>query len=239
MREPTGTMEHLRQNILLLEDDPNLGIVIQENLQMRGYDVTLCTDGEAGKKAYGRQPYDLCLVDVMMPKKDGFTFAREVRRIDEKTPIVFLTAKAMKEDRIEGFTIGGDDYVTKPFSMEELILRIQAVLKRTTGAGTAARQENSYALGKYAFDVVARTLSSGDRSQRLTTKEADLLALLCQYRNDVLPREIALKRIWGDDSYFNSRSMDVFLSKLRNYLKDDDRLEILTVHGKGVKLRTP
>jgi len=232
-------MEHLRQNILLLEDDPNLGIVIQENLQMRGYDVTLCTDGEAGKKAYGRQPYDLCLVDVMMPKKDGFTFAREVRRIDEKTPIVFLTAKAMKEDRIEGFTIGGDDYVTKPFSMEELILRIQAVLKRTTGAGTAARQENSYALGKYAFDVVARTLSSGDRSQRLTTKEADLLALLCQYRNDVLPREIALKRIWGDDSYFNSRSMDVFLSKLRNYLKDDDRLEILTVHGKGVKLRTP
>jgi len=239
VREPTGTMEHLRQNILLLEDDPNLGIVIQENLQMRGYDVTLCTDGEAGKKAYGRQPYDLCLVDVMMPKKDGFTFAREVRRIDEKTPIVFLTAKAMKEDRIEGFTIGGDDYVTKPFSMEELILRIQAVLKRTTGAGTAARQENSYALGKYAFDVVARTLSSGDRSQRLTTKEADLLALLCQYRNDVLPREIALKRIWGDDSYFNSRSMDVFLSKLRNYLKDDDRLEILTVHGKGVKLRTP
>ena len=232
-------MEQLRQSILLLEDDPNLGIVIQENLQMRGYDVTLCTNGDAGKKAYGRQPYDLCLVDIMMPKKDGFTFAREVRRIDEKTPIIFLTAKAMKEDRIEGFSIGGDDYVTKPFSMEELILRIQAVLKRTSGAGAAARQENSYELGKYAFDVVARTLSSGGKSHRLTTKEADLLALLCQYRNEILPREIALKRIWGDDSYFNSRSMDVFLSKLRNYLKEDDRLEILTVHGKGVKLRTP
>jgi DNA-binding response OmpR family regulator len=162
-----------------------------------------------------------------------------VRRIDEKTPIIFLTAKAMKEDRIEGFTIGGDDYVTKPFSMEELILRIQAVLKRTSGAGTNAKQEDSYLLGKYTFDVVARTLSSDGKSHRLTTKEADLLELLCQYRNDLLPREIALKRIWGDDSYFNSRSMDVFLSKLRNYLKEDDRLEILTVHGKGVKLRTP
>ena len=232
-------MENIKQSILLLEDDRNLGTVIQENLQMRGFEVTLCADGDAGKKAYGRQPYDLCLVDVMMPKKDGFTFAREVRQIDEKTPIIFLTAKAMKEDRIEGFSIGGDDYVTKPFSMEELILRIQAVLRRTSGAGSTAEPEDSYVLGKYTFDVVGRNLSIDGKAQRLTTKEADLLALLCQYRNETLPREIALKRIWGDDSYFNSRSMDVFLSKLRNYLKDDTRLEILTVHGKGVKLRTP
>lgn len=232
-------MENIKQNILLLEDDPNLGIVIQENLQMRGYDVTLCVDGDAGKKAFGRQPYDLCLVDVMMPKKDGFTFAREVRLIDASTPIIFLTAKAMKEDRIEGFKIGGDDYITKPFSMEELILRIQAVLRRTSSAGALSQPADSYALGKYTFDVVGRILSAGSITQRLTTKEADLLSLLCQYRNEVLPREIALKRIWGDDSYFNSRSMDVFISKLRTYLKGDDRLEILTVHGKGLKLRTP
>jgi DNA-binding response OmpR family regulator len=232
-------LENIAQSILLLEDDRNLGTVIQENLQMRGYEVTLCADGDAGKKAYGRRPYDLCLVDVMMPKKDGFTFAREVRQIDEATPIIFLTAKAMREDRIEGLTIGADDYITKPFSMEELILRIQAVLRRTSGAGASSQPAESYALGNYTFDVVGRNLSFDGKSQRLTTKEADLLALLCQYRNEVLPREIALKRIWGDDSYFNSRSMDVFLSKLRNYLKEDDRLEILTVHGKGVKLRTP
>ncbi len=232
-------MENLARKILLLEDDPNLGIVIQENLQMRGYEVTLCPNGVDGKNTYARQVFDLCLVDVMMPKKDGFTFAREVRAIDEATPIIFLTAKALKEDKLEGFRLGGDDYVTKPFSMEELILRIQAVLKRSTQPESRAKEAERYALGRYEFDVKGRVLSVDSRTQKLTTKEADLLSLLCQYRNVVLPREIALKRIWGDDSYFNSRSMDVYISKLRTYLKDDDRLEILTVHGKGVKLRTP
>jgi two-component system response regulator VicR len=227
-----------RHRILLLEDDPNLGQIVQEHLQMNGYDVRLCANGEDGADAFRHEEYDLCLVDIMMPRKDGFTFAREVRARDQETPIIFLTAKSLKEDRIEGFKIGGDDYITKPFSVEELLLRIQAVLKRTKGA-TPVSAENlptDFALGSYKFDFNRRILRKGKTEQKLTPKEADLLRLLCLKMNDTLTRDEALREVWGDDSYFSGRSMDVFVSRLRKYLRDDDRVEIMGVHGKGFRL---
>jgi DNA-binding response OmpR family regulator len=227
-----------RHRILLLEDDPNLGQIVQEHLQMNGYDVHLCANGEEGAGAYKRERYDLCLVDIMMPRKDGFTFAREIRETDQQTPIIFLTAKSLKEDRIEGFKIGCDDYITKPFSVEELLLRIQAVLKRTTGAAPRPANDlpTTFTIGSYKFDSNRRTLRKGKTEQKLTPKEADLLRLLCLRMNDTLTRDEALREVWGDDSYFSGRSMDVFISRLRKYLRDDSRVEIMGVHGKGFRL---
>ncbi len=229
------------KKILLLEDDPNLGFMLQENLELRGYEVKLCTNGDDGMKAYSAAHFDLCLVDVMMPKKDGFTFAREVRERDQQTPLIFLTAKSLKEDRIEGLKIGADDYITKPFSMEELALRIQAVLKRSVASPNYSHDGITFTIGNYLFDYERQTLqikNSTSRRQKtkLTAKEADLLKMLCLHLNATLERELALKQIWGDDSYFNARSMDVFISRLRSYLKSDSRIEILNVHGKGFKL---
>ncbi|TAK55179.1 MAG: response regulator transcription factor [Bacteroidetes bacterium] len=224
------------KKILLLEDDPNLGFMLQENLELRGYEVTLCSDGEQGTQAYARENFDLCLVDVMMPKKDGFTFARELRQRDAQTPIIFLTAKSLKEDKIEGFKIGADDYVTKPFSMEELGLRIQAVLKRSVAPVGEQVETTVFKIGGYTFDYERQTLQFKSKKQKLTAKEADLLKLLCQHLNQTLERDLALKTIWGDDSYFTARSMDVFISRLRGYLKHDSGIEILNVHGKGFKL---
>ncbi len=223
--------------VLLLEDDANLGFILQEHLQMQHYGVTLCTNGVDGMNAYGAGSFDLCLVDIMMPKMDGFTFARSLRRQDDRTPIIFLTAKSLKEDRIEGFKIGCDDYVTKPFSMEELVLRIQAVLRRS-GRGQAAEPPlpDRVVLGGYTFDVTRRVLRYGGKERKLTSREADLLRLLCVYRNRILERDVALKAIWGSDSFFNGRSMDVFISRLRKYLRADRRLTILNEHGKGFKL---
>ena len=221
--------------ILLLEDDPNLGFMVQENLELRGYAVKRCMNGVDGLSAYRGGQFDLCLVDVMMPKKDGFTFAREVRATDQRTPLIFLTAKAMKEDKIEGFEIGADDYVTKPFSMEELVLRIQAVLKRTTAA-QPDREQNSFTIGRYEFDYERQLLQRDAKKQKLTTREADLLKLLCLHVNATLPRDVALKTIWGSDSHFNGRSMDVFISRLRSYLRNDSSIEIINVHGVGYKL---
>lgn len=222
--------------VLLLEDDANLGFILQEHLQMQGYAVTLCTNGVDGMRTYREGAFDLCLVDVMMPKMDGFTFARGLRQQDDRTPIIFLTAKSLKEDRIEGFKIGCDDYVTKPFSMEELMLRLRAVLRRSGGRPEDEPLPDRFAIGQYTFDVTRRLLRHKGKERALTSREADLLRLLCVYRNRVLERDVALKAIWGSDSFFNGRSMDVFISRLRKYLSADPRLAILNEHGKGFKL---
>jgi two-component system response regulator VicR len=224
------------KKILLLEDDANLGFILKEHLEMNGYAAQLCVNGVDGMAAYRKDKYDLCLVDVMMPKKDGFAFAKEVRVRDRATPVIFLTAKSLKEDRIEGFKIGCDDYITKPFSMEELMLRVQAVLRRSTTPEVPQEQPTQFAIGSYSFDVERQTLTRKDDEHKLTGKEAELLRMLCLHLNGTLERDVALKAVWGDDSYFNSRSMDVFISKLRKYLNDDPRVEILSVHGKGFKL---
>jgi len=223
-----------RHKILLIEDDPNLGFILHENLELQGFAVKLCTDGEQSLAAYHREQFDLCLVDVMLPKKDGFTLAREIRKTNQGIPIIFLTAKSLKDDRIEGFKIGGDDYMTKPFSMEELVLRIQAVLKRSKPVEN--KTKSVFTIGKYSFDYEQQSLAIGNKRQKLTSKESELLKLLCLHRNDTLERELALKMVWGEDSYFNGRSMDVFISKLRKYLQEDQTVEIMNVHGRGFKL---
>jgi DNA-binding response OmpR family regulator len=224
-----------RHKILLIEDDPNLGFILNENLELQGFEVKLCADGEEALAAYHRGQFDLCLIDVMLPKKDGFTLAREIRKTNQDIPIIFLTAKSLKDDRIEGFKIGGDDYITKPFSMEELVLRIQAVLKRTKPAAEQ-KGKNIFAIGKYTFDYEQQNLQIAGKLQKLTSKESELLKLLCLHVNDTLERELALKLVWGEDSYFNGRSMDVFISKLRKYLQGDEKVEIMNVHGRGFKL---
>lgn len=222
--------------VLLLEDDPNLGLILQEHLELNGFDVTLCVNGVEGSRAYEVQSFNLCLVDVMMPRKDGFTFAREIRQKDQQIPIIFLTAKSLKEDKIEGFKIGCDDYLTKPFSMEELLLRIKAVLKRSTVAPEEDDSAGEFELASYSFDYKRQLLIRGKNKIKLTPKEAGLLRLLCLHQNQVLERARALNEIWGDESYFSGRSMDVYISKLRKYLRDDPRVEIMGVHGKGYRL---
>lgn len=229
-------MDDKQTKILLLEDDPNLGFVLQEFLAHKGYDVILKEDGEQGLKAYHKDKYDICVVDIMMPKMDGFTFTKQVRKIDKETPIIFLTAKSMKEDKIEGFKLGGDDYITKPFSMEELELRVEAILRRSKGVGEEKSEKNSFEIGSYKFNYDTQTLQNNGSGQNLTTKEAELLKLLCLNKNKVLEREIALKLIWGNDNYFTGRSMDVFITKLRKYLKGDEQIQLVNVHGTGYKL---
>lgn len=231
-------METNASKVLLLEDDPNLGFVLQEFLQHKGYNVKLREDGELGLKAYHEEPFDICIVDIMMPKMDGFTFTKQVRKTDTETPIIFLTAKSMKEDKIEGFKLGGDDYITKPFSMEELELRVEAVLRRSKGTNGQPEEKKVFTLGQYEFDYPAQRLVRNGETSSLTTKEAELLKLLALNKNRVLEREIALKLIWGNDNYFTGRSMDVFITKLRKYLKDDPTVEIVNVHGTGYKLMT-
>jgi len=221
--------------ILLIEDDPNLGLILQENLELHDFNVELCVDGEEGKTSFLQNQFDLCLLDVMLPKKDGFTLAGEIRKINQDIPIIFLTAKSLKEDRIEGFKIGGDDYITKPFSMEELLLRIQAVLKRSRHS-TVEENQKVFSIGDYEFDAEKQVLQIHDNKQKLTYKEAELLRLLCLHKNAIMERELALKLIWGDDNFFNGRSMDVFITKLRKYLKEDSEIQIVNVHGKGFKL---
>lgn len=227
-------MTDSKTKILLLEDDPNLGTILHEHLLMNNYDVTLCVDGEKGLAAWKESSYDLCLVDIMMPKLDGFSFVEKIRATDSETPIIFLTARSLKEDRIKGFQIGCDDYITKPFSIEELLLRIEAILKRT--GRKKPETVDSYQIGKYTFDIKRQSLSLKKEIRKLTTRESDLLLLLCQNLNQIVGRETALREIWQDDSYFAGRSMDVFISKLRKYLKDDPAVEIVSLHGKGFRL---
>ena len=222
--------------LLVVEDDPNLGTILAEYLRAKEYDVKLCVDGDEGFDSFTKREYDLVISDVMMPKKDGFTMATEIRKINSKVPIIFLTAKSMKEDTIEGFKLGADDYITKPFSMEELLLRINAILRRTKSEVLEDENTKDFAVGMFTFNPNERTLMNGESSDKLTSKESQLLKLLVQNKNEVLEREFALKAIWGDDSYFNSRSMDVYITKLRKYLRPDESLEIINVHGKGFKL---
>ena len=225
--------------ILLVEDDLNLSTVLQDYLEMLGYRVTVCRDGEEGIKAFSSGSFDLCLLDVMMPRKDGFTLAKEIRGMDELMPIIFLTAKSLKEDRIQGFRNGCDDYITKPFSTEELSLRVSAVLRRCQASPTFNVEEKvKFRIGKFAFDYSNMQLTTGESIHTLTRKEADLLRLLCENENQLLKRETALKLVWGSDDYFIGRSMDVFIAKLRKYLKDDPQIAITNVHGTGFKLET-
>ena len=223
-----------KMRIILSEDDENLGSLLREYLIAKGYDTDLYPDGEAAFKGFQKNQYDLCIFDVMMPKKDGFALAKDVRMINGEIPIIFLTAKNMKEDVIEGFRIGADDYMTKPFSMEELIFRIEAILRRTLGE--ADNTQAVFKLGRFTFDARKQTLSDATDSTKLTTKESELLRLLCVNANKVLERNYALKTIWVDDNYFNARSMDVYITKLRKHLKDEEGIEIINIHGKGYKL---
>ncbi|NPD80893.1 response regulator transcription factor [Palleniella muris] len=223
--------------IMLCEDDENLGMLLREYLQAKGFTTELYPDGEAGYRAFTKQKFDICILDVMMPKKDGFTLAQEIRQSNVDVPIIFLTAKQLKEDIIEGFKIGADDYIPKPFSMEELVLRVEAILRRVRGKKN--KDTSVYKLGNFTFDTQKQLLQIGEKQTKLTTKENELLALLCSHANEILQRDFALKTIWIDDNYFNARSMDVYITKLRKHLKDDPQIEIINIHGKGYKLIIP
>ena len=226
--------------ILLVEDDQNFGDVLKSYLEMHDYHVHLATDGQMGFDAYRADKYDLCILDVMMPKKDGFTLAKDIRERDADTPIIFLTAKTLKEDVLEGFKIGADDYISKPFNSEELLYRVQAVLKRSSGKKDPNDDVKEFELGKFHFNYPLRqlTFKNGDEEvqEKLSPKEAHLLRMFCLYKNDVLPRSEALTQIWGEDNYFTARSMDVFVTKLRKYLSRDENLEIVNIHGNGFRL---
>jgi len=227
-----------QQKILLVEDDPNLGLLLEDYLQLKGkFKVVLTKDGDAGLRAFTADDFDICILDVMMPKKDGFTLAKEIRKINAHVPIIFATAKSMMDDKTTAYNLGGDDYIIKPFRIEELLLRIKALLKRSKNDN--AQHENkatNFTISTYYFDYTNQVITRNEQQQKLSTKEAELLRLLCLKINDVLTREEALLKIWHDDNYFNGRSMDVFLSKLRKFLKDDNKVEIINVHGRGYKL---
>ena len=220
--------------VLLAEDDENLGSLLREYLQAKSFDTHWVTDGDKAFKSFEKNKYDICILDIMMPVKDGFTLAKEIRMLNREVPIIFLTAKSMKEDVFEGFSIGADDYITKPFSMEELLYRMQAVLRRTKG--DINKKQEIYNIGRYRFDTNKQLLILEDKEQKLTTKESELLRLLCNNANQVLERNFALRTIWIDDNYFNARSMDVYITKLRKYLREDPAIEIMNIHGTGYKL---
>lgn len=227
--------------ILLVEDDRNFGDVLRSYLEMHEYDVTLATDGQQGLESYHRGDFDLCIFDVMMPKKDGFTLAKEIREKDKEMPIIFLTAKTLKDDVLEGFKIGADDYITKPFNSEELLFRIQAILKRSTAKADPREEIKEFNIGKYHFNFPLRILTFSpdtdeEEKDKLSPKEAQLLRMFAMYMNDILPRSEALTKIWGEDNYFTARSMDVFVTKLRKYLKRDENIEIVNIHGNGFQL---
>ena len=226
-----------KQRILLCEDDENLGMLLREYLQAKGYHAELCPDGEVGYRTFLKGKFDICVLDVMMPVKDGFTLAQEIRAANAEVPIIFLTAKALKEDILEGFKIGADEYITKPFSMEELVFRIEAVLRRV--CGKKSKDNTLYKIGGFVFDTQKQLLTIDGQQTKLTTKESELLALLCAHANEILQRDFALKTIWIDDNYFNARSMDVYITKLRKHLKADPTIEIINIHGKGYKLIAP
>lgn len=231
-------MTEEKLHIMLCEDDSNLGFLLSEYLQAKGYDVDLLSDGEQGYEAFQKKKYDMCILDVMMPKKDGFTLAQDIRAIDAEVPVIFLTAKNMKDDILKGFKLGADDYITKPFSMEELIFRMEAISRRVKGIKN--KDVTSYRIGHFVFDTPKQTLTHDNGMViRLTTKECDLLSLLCSHQNQILERNYALMTIWGENTYFNARSMDVYITKLRKHLKEDPAVQIMNIHGKGYKLVIP
>lgn len=223
------------KQILLAEDDPNLGTLLQEYLTLKGYQADLTRNGDEALSQFVKKKYDLCVFDVMMPKKDGFTLAREIRHAHPGVPIIFLTAKAMKEDTLQGFRVGGDDYLTKPFDMEELLVRMEAVLRRSHPEA-AEVQETVFKIGSLTFDAEKQVLSNGGENQRLTSRESELLKIFCLHPGQPLSRSYILKSIWGDDSYFNARSMDVYLTKLRKYLRPEETVQLINLHGEGFKL---
>lgn len=230
-------MENKKLNILLAEDDKNLGTVLKAYLDAKGFNCTLSVNGKLAIEQYEQNEYDFLILDVMMPVMDGFSVARKIRESDKDVPILFLTAKSLQEDVMEGFNVGADDYLSKPFNMDELLARIEAILRRSV-IKKSAKKVDSYTIGKYTFDVIRHILNSDGKDQKLTSKEAALLEMLCANKNETLDRTEALKKIWLDDSYFNARSMDVYITKLRKYLKGDPTIEILNVHGVGFRLIT-
>lgn len=221
--------------ILLAEDDLNLGSLLKQYLVAKGYDIDLVFDGETAYKIFMKNKYDLCLLDVMMPKQDGFTLGKNIKRINSKMPIIYLTAKSLKDDVIKGFSLGADDYMTKPFEMEELLVRLEAVLRRTKKDKIKLTK---FAIGLFEFDTLKQELSSNGENVKLTTKENNLLKILAENKNELVERNYVLKEVWGDDSIFNARSMDVYITKLRKYLKGDSSVKIINVHSKGFKLVT-
>ena len=223
-------------SILLCEDDPNLGKLLSDFLNVKGFDTVWAKDGVEGLKEFHRHTFDFALLDVMMPRKDGFQVAEEIRRESKHLPILFLTARSAKEDTLEGFKVGADDYMTKPFSMDELLMRIHAILRRSAALPDEGESVSQFKIGEYAFDYNTQTLLHGSDEKRLTTKENELLYLLAKHKNGLLERPFALRTIWGDSNYFNGRSMDVYIAKLRKHLAADPTIEIMNVHGKGFKL---
>ena len=229
-------MEEHKFNILLAEDDHNLGNILKSYLEIKGYNVTLCVNGKDASNSFNKGKFDFCIVDVMMPLMDGFTLAKEIKKSDHKVPVIFLTAKSMQEDINKGLEIGADDYIVKPFSMEELLLRVKAILRRAYNTDDATERTITFKLGKATFDYQKQSLIYDKKEQKLTSKESDLLRLLCENMNQVVDRTVALNKIWQSDSYFNARSMDVYITKLRKYLKVIPKIELQNVHGIGFKL---
>jgi len=231
-------MENEKIKILLAEDDRNLGTILRTYLEAKGFAPRLCINGLEALEVFNKEPFDFCVVDVMMPIKDGFTLAKDIRKVDNQIPILFLTAKSLEEDKLKGFQAGGDDYLTKPFSMEELLARIEAILRRSAKATDGKVEKGIFNFGNFIFDYNHQNLQLNGFDQKLTSKEAELLKILCEHENQVVDRSFALNRIWQNDSYFNARSMDVYIAKIRKYLKDDPSVELINVHGIGFKLVT-
>ncbi len=236
MDHSTQTEKIQKSKILLVEDDPNFGKVLKNYLELNDYVVELARDGILGLAAFRREKYDLCILDVMMPNLDGFSLAEEIRNVDLDIPLFFLTAKNMKEDILNGYRLGADDYILKPFDSEILLHKIKAILKRNAETAEKQNEVFEFTIGKFHFNSKLRELVHGSEKQVLSPKENDLLKMLCEHVNDLLPREQALKKIWGSDTYFNGRSMDVYIAKLRKFLKDDDQVEIVNIHGNGFRL---
>ncbi|MDX9948361.1 MAG: response regulator transcription factor [Bacteroidales bacterium] len=226
----------MKKRILLAEDDGNLGSLLRNYLQAKEYETTLFVNGRAALEHFSAGEFDLCILDIMMPEMDGLALAKAVRTIDPAIPVIFLTARNQEDDIIEGFKTGADDYITKPFSMEELLYRIEAIFRRTTGPVVEVKNEELHQIGGYTFDSKRQLLNFKDQQISLTTKESELLMLLYRHRNEILERNYALKNIWIDDNYFNARSMDVYITRLRKYLKKDPEVSILNIHGKGYRL---
>lgn len=225
----------MKAKILLVEDDTSLGFIISDQLKSEGYSVTLCTDGAEGFQRFNDDTFHMCIFDVMMPKKDGFSLAKDVRKIDSNIPILFLSAKSNDEDKVEGFKSGGDDYLTKPFNSEELQLRVAAMLRRVN-INADEKDASEIKIGDYIFDTINFELKHANFQKTLTKKEAQILSILCRFMNQVVAREIVLTGVWGQDDYFVGRSLDVFITKLRKYLKEDESIQIANIHGIGFKL---
>ena len=227
-------MEQDKVKVLLAEDDKNLGTILKAYLEAKGYPTTLCVNGQEAFDVYNKEAFDFCIIDIMMPIKDGFALTKEIRKTNKNIPVIFLTAKSMQEDKLKGFELGADDYITKPFSMEELLVRMKAILRRVKKDDF--KKKSIFILGQFTFDYNRQILTLKKVEQKLTSKEAELLKMLCENANEVLDRSVALNKIWFDDSYFNARSMDVYITKLRKYLKGDPNVELMNVHGVGFKL---